>query len=167
MPFPNRSTFIFTTRNEVVARKCFYTCLWFCSQGGLCPNMHQWSHDWGVSVQVGLCQGRYLSRGSLCKEDRDLLYGNERAVRILLECIFVFRCFIAADCKAYKHIGSGRGNCTLIHDNTTLSDGYVFTSNENRPVYKRGLYIPVPVFLWKNQTCLKENKPQNSSVFFL
>ena len=24
-----------TTRNEVGARLCFYTCLWFCSQGGL------------------------------------------------------------------------------------------------------------------------------------
>ena len=26
--------FIFTARNEVGARLCFYTCLWFCSQGG-------------------------------------------------------------------------------------------------------------------------------------
>ena len=28
---------IFTGRNEVGARLCFYTCLWFCSQGGSAP----------------------------------------------------------------------------------------------------------------------------------
>ena len=39
--------------------------------GGLCP--------WGVSVQGGLCQG-------------DPPYCKERAVRILLECIFVVYC---------------------------------------------------------------------------
>ena len=28
---------IFTPRNEVGARLCFYTCVWFCSQGGSGP----------------------------------------------------------------------------------------------------------------------------------
>ena len=28
---------IITVRNEVGARLCFYPCLWFCSQGGICP----------------------------------------------------------------------------------------------------------------------------------
>ena len=28
---------IFTARNEVGARLCFYTCVWFCSQGGAIP----------------------------------------------------------------------------------------------------------------------------------
>ena len=29
---------IFTARNEVGARLCFYTCLWFCSRGGGLPH---------------------------------------------------------------------------------------------------------------------------------
>ena len=55
----------------------------------------------GVSVQEGVSvQGGSLSRvvsvqGVLCPgrlppPDRDSLYGEERAVRILLECILVF-----------------------------------------------------------------------------
>ena len=33
-------TVIFTARNEVGARLCFYTCLWFCSQGGVVVSQH-------------------------------------------------------------------------------------------------------------------------------
>ena len=45
-------------------------CQQSCPQRGLCPSMHHRSHDWGVSVQGGLClgglcPGRSLSRG-LC-----------------------------------------------------------------------------------------------------
>ena len=67
---------VFTARNEVGARLCFYTCLWFGSQGdlGLCPR--------GVHLVGGS-----LSGGCLCHGDPP--YGNERAVRILLECILV------------------------------------------------------------------------------
>ena len=43
-------------------------CQSFFSQGVLCPSMHHRSHDWGVSVQGGLClgclcQGGGVSRG--------------------------------------------------------------------------------------------------------
>ena len=65
--------------------------------GGLCPSMHHRSHDWG-----GLCLRGSLSRGGLClgvsfegvsvretPRQRPPFYSNERAVRILLECILV------------------------------------------------------------------------------
>ena len=32
--FPKKINCLFTTRNEVEAKLCFYTCLWFCSHGG-------------------------------------------------------------------------------------------------------------------------------------
>ena len=52
-------------------------------RGGLCPSIHHRSHgQW-----VGLCPGGSLSRRSLL--GRLPLYGNERAVPILLECILV------------------------------------------------------------------------------
>ena len=41
----------------------------------------------GVSVQGVSIKGGSLSRGDLCQNRP--LYGNERAVRILLECILV------------------------------------------------------------------------------
>ena len=41
----------------------------------------------GVSIQEGLCP-----EGGLCQGDP--LYGKERAVRILLECILVFKLFL-------------------------------------------------------------------------
>ena len=43
VPKPLRATMtcIFTARNKDGARLCFYTCLWFCSQGGgWYPSMH-------------------------------------------------------------------------------------------------------------------------------
>ena len=61
----------------------------------------------GVSVSVleggGLCPGGSLSGGALSRgwalsggslSWRPPPYGNERAVRILLECILVFLCFL-------------------------------------------------------------------------
>ena len=77
----------------------------FCpGMGGLCPGggglSRGWgvcigggeslSRGWGVSVQGGLCPGwGSLSRGSLSWRPPSP-YGNERAVRILLECILVW-----------------------------------------------------------------------------
>ena len=52
------------------------------SKGGLCLGVSVW----GVSVWVVLCRGGLLGR-PLWKETP--MYGNERAVRIILECIFV------------------------------------------------------------------------------
>ena len=37
----------------------------FTGGGGLCPSMHHRSHDWGVSVQGGLCPGGSVQGGSL------------------------------------------------------------------------------------------------------
>ena len=55
---------IFTARNEIAARQCFYTCLsvilFTGGGGGLCPSMQHRSHDHG-----GLC-ARGLSAGGLC-----------------------------------------------------------------------------------------------------
>ena len=91
-------------------QRSFYTCLWFCSQGGVsvpaCTTGHMTR---GVSVQGvsvlgalcpggvcpgGLCPGGGLCSGGLCPGGS--LLGsppprrNERAVRILLECIIVY-----------------------------------------------------------------------------
>ena len=85
----------------------------FTGRGGLCPSMHHRSNGWGVyvqggslsgclclggSVQGGLCLGvsvwGSLCPGGLCaggspSPAQRPSYGNERAVRILLECILV------------------------------------------------------------------------------
>ena len=37
---PQHETPVVTARNEVGARLCFYTCLWFCSQGGWVVSQH-------------------------------------------------------------------------------------------------------------------------------
>ena len=63
-------------------------------QGGLCPG----GHCWGIFVQGDLCPGgRSLSKVVFVCEvsvwglpDRDPPYGEDRMVRILLECILVF-----------------------------------------------------------------------------
>ena len=117
---------VFTARNEVGARLCFYTCLWFCTQGGdlgLCPQgvsnlgglcaggVSVWGVSvWGISVQgVSVLGG--LSPGGLCLEGGlcpgwdlchgDAPYGNERAVCILLECILVF-VYFCWHCSAFS-----------------------------------------------------------------
>ena len=82
-----------------------------CPQGGLslCPgvvSVQGGSLSRGVSIQGSLSRGS-LSGGSLFRGisacwvsvhgglcHGDTLYGNERAVRILLECILVFHSFI-------------------------------------------------------------------------
>ena len=58
-------------------------------EGDLCPGG---SLSGGVSVWGGLCPGRVSVWGSMSW--RPPPYGNERAVRILLECILVFLCFL-------------------------------------------------------------------------
>ena len=52
-------------------------------QGGLCPSMHHRSHDQGVSVKGGICEGEPP------RQRPHSLYGKQREVRILLECILV------------------------------------------------------------------------------
>ena len=113
------SQFNFTARNEVGARLCFYTCLRFLFTGGGGSWSLGVSSSWGVSIPGGvsapggLCPGGSLPRGisvqgvsvrgglcfrgvSVCRVSvwgglchGDPAYGNERAVRILLECILV------------------------------------------------------------------------------
>ena len=63
------------------------------SMVGLCP--------WG-SLSGGLCPGGSLS-GGLCPGDLDPLYGNKRAVRILLECILVDFIFLLSECLCTVH----------------------------------------------------------------
>ena len=80
-------------------------------QGGLCPG--QGLCQGGVSVMEGLCPKLWLCpKGSLCRgslsrggvsSGRSPLYINERAVRILLECILV--CLAFASCEHSQHVG--------------------------------------------------------------
>ena len=62
-------------------------------EGGLCPGRGVFVQGGGsLSREGGLCTGRgSLSRGALSGRppNKDPLYNNERAVRILLECILV------------------------------------------------------------------------------
>ena len=53
--------------------------------GGLCPG-GEGSLSRGVSMQGGLCQGGLCLGGISVRETLPTLYGNERAVSILLEC---------------------------------------------------------------------------------
>ena len=74
---------IFTACSEVAAG---YVFTGVCSPGGdLCPSMHHRSHD-QVCLE-GLCPGGLFWRVSVRETPP---YGNERVVRILLECILVF-----------------------------------------------------------------------------
>ena len=59
-------------------------CPGVAGEGGLCPGV-------GVSAQGVLCPGGSLSSAGLCQGDP--LYGNVRAVPILLECILV-SCYV-------------------------------------------------------------------------
>ena len=55
---------IITARNEVGARLCFYTCLWFCSQGGCLPKcMLGYTPTPGSSAcwEIRATSGRYAS----------------------------------------------------------------------------------------------------------
>ena len=67
---------IITTRKRSLGQGNVFTCLSFCPQGGLCP------------------EGS-LSRGVSVREIP--LYGKERKVRILLECILVFIIFVSSN----------------------------------------------------------------------
>ena len=95
----------FYRRKRSLQRLCLHSCLFVhrgvlgLCPGGLCPgrSLSRGSLSRGVSVQGDLCPGRSLSRGvsvqggGLCQGD--LLYSNERTVRILLECILVVDIF--------------------------------------------------------------------------
>ena len=62
-------THLFTARNEVGARLCFYTCLWFCSQGGVCLSVCWDTHPPGKADpplrsacwEIRWTSGRYAS----------------------------------------------------------------------------------------------------------
>ena len=63
-PTPSQSWSVITARNEVGARLRFYTCLWFCSQGGWYPSMPcSWSL--GVASQHALQVSRPIPRGGI------------------------------------------------------------------------------------------------------
>ena len=91
----------------------------FSSQGGLCPSMHHSSRDQGGYLSRGVSVQGSLSRevsvcgggGSLCQGGVSVrepfprerpLYGNERAVRILLECILVYQYSLILTSLAYN-----------------------------------------------------------------
>ena len=102
MPNIIMSYIIITARKRSLRRLCFHRCLsvheglcpegCFCPGGGvylggLCPGGLSGGSVQGVSVWGSLCPGGVLSRGvSVTETPR---YSNERAVRILLECILV------------------------------------------------------------------------------
>ena len=78
---------IFTARNEVWVRLCFYTCLWFCS-GGVCL-----SACWDIHPLPGANLPRSRPHlGADPPQEQCILgdMGNKRAVCILSECILVY-----------------------------------------------------------------------------
>ena len=129
---------LITTHNKVATRLCFYTCLRFCSQVGLCPSMHHRSHDQGVcpggslsrrvSVQRGLCPDGSLSRGSLCQGDpqtENPLYSNAWVVCILLECILVLlnslvATLVALPFSRYPHLFWSRFSINISEPNRKI-----------------------------------------------
>ena len=74
---------VFTARNEVGARLCFYTRLLFCSQGGVCPIACWDTHPPGTR---GRSPPRAGTPPAQCMLGDT---GNKRAIRILLECNLV------------------------------------------------------------------------------
>ena len=83
--------------NEVCDGYVFTDVCFFTGWGGglgLCPwgsPFKGGSPSRGVSVQGALCpEGLYAGRGVCPGETETSSYGNERAVRILLECIRLF-----------------------------------------------------------------------------
>ena len=87
-------TKLVTVRKRSLRRLCFHRCL----------SVHK--EEVSVSVQGVLCPGGSLFRGSLSRGvcschvmscHGDLPYSNERAVRILLECILVW--FVNISCN--------------------------------------------------------------------
>ena len=83
-------------------------CLWVSVWGGVCLRgalsrgslsrgfSAQGVSVWGVSVQEGLCVGSVLGSPPP--------YGNEQAVRILLECILVYRILMKHNIAARFHV---------------------------------------------------------------
>ena len=102
---------IFTARNEVAAMYCFYTCVSFCSQlgggslSGRPPRQRPPQTDCPCTENLPdppgqrPPSGQRPSRQRPTPLNRDPPHNNERAVRILLECIFVYdfyqTCFFA------------------------------------------------------------------------
>ena len=57
---------LITARNEVAARLCFYTCLWFYSQGVWYPSMHcRWYPIMPCSRSPGGSPGPHLGGGCI------------------------------------------------------------------------------------------------------
>ena len=84
----NQFWMVVTTRNEVGAGLCFYTCLWFCSQGGSAP-LHAGIHSLDqrqARADTPPPRGQAPSPPAQCTLGDT---GNKRAVRILLECNLV------------------------------------------------------------------------------
>ena len=88
-----------TARKRSLRRLCFHRCLSVHSGGvlGFCPgglslggSLSGGVSVRGVSAQGALSGGGSLSMGGLCQgEPPAPMYGNEWAVRVLLECILV------------------------------------------------------------------------------
>ena len=84
--------------NEVWGKVIFYTCLPFCSQGGGLASMHASLVTWLGGLQPGGIgqTPQVCLRGGAVGQTPPKTHGilrdtvNERAVRILLECILVW-----------------------------------------------------------------------------
>ena len=103
--------------------------------GDLCPgrSLSRGSLSWGVSVQGGSLSRRVHVQGGLCLEGGlcQAPYGNERAVRILLECIFVsttfvplFICFISSPNRLKLIYRSGTVNSNTVNSKFHLIRSY-------------------------------------------
>ena len=79
----------FPPANEVAGRLCFYSCLWFCSQGGRVPG--QVPPRAGTPPRRCTPLGRYTPPGQVHPSPGNASSDtvNKRAVRVPLECILV------------------------------------------------------------------------------
>ena len=111
------------SRNQYTPQISSYT---FCmhhrslGEGGLPP----WGVLWGG--------GRYPPWDNM-------LYGKQPGGTHPTGMHSCFRCARDNKCIGYRFM-SAAANCTLLHENLTESDGQVFFSARESPVYRRGKY---------------------------
>ena len=88
-PWKHHNSALFTARNEVGARLCLYTCLWFCSRGGGSASVHagipplpEQTHTPGADTPLGAD----TPRSSACWEIRATRYWNAFLCNIFVHC---------------------------------------------------------------------------------
>ena len=133
---------LFTARNEVGARLCFYTCLWFCSQGGLphcmlgyTPRDQRRAHPPGADTpHPSGTRGTTPGPGTPPVQCMPGDTGNKRAVRILLECnLFLKENSFTSRFTVVKRSNENRAYFWLLIDEDRYTYNYQNTSGTGNP----------------------------------